>query len=280
MSFFNYTIKDERYGGALPNTPKIIFHAILGIILLIILSSFWPLVSVGAGERGIVLNWGAVAGKVQQPGLNFRMPIMQDVVKMNVQIQKEQVKAEAASHDLQTVSADVALNYHLDANKIADIYRNVGEDYKTKLIDPALQEAVKSVTANYTAEELITKREQVRSDIKDALSTKLSPSGLNVDEFNVINFDFSAQFNQAIESKVTAEQNALAAKNKLDQVKYEAQQRIEQANGEAQAIKIQASAIQSQGGADYVKLQAIAKWDGKLPQYQLSGATPFIDVSK
>lgn len=259
---------------------QIVKDAITILLILILLLWLWPIGTVGAGERGVLLNWSAVTGKVYGSGLYFRLPIMQHVVKMNVQIQKEQVKAEAASHDLQTVNADVALNYHLDVEKVASIYKNVGEDYKTKLIDPAMQESVKAVTANYTAEELITKREQVRADIKDALSIKLSSIGLLVDEFNVINFDFSPQFNAAIESKVTAEQNALAAKNKLDQVKYEAQQRIEQANGEAQAIKIQASAIQQQGGADYVRLQSIAKWDGKLPTYMLGSSTPFIDLSK
>lgn len=255
--------------------------AIIGaFIFLFLLAVIWPVGTVGAGERGVQLQWGAVTGKVYGSGLYFRMPFAQHVVKMNVQIQKEQVKVGGASHDLQTVNADVALNYHLGADKVANIYQSVGEDYKTKLVDPALQESVKSVTANYTAEELITKREQVRSDIKELLATKLSPLGLNVDEFNVVNFDFSPEFNQAIEAKVTAEQNALAAKNKLDQVKYEAQQRIEQANGEAQAIKIQAEAIQSQGGADYVKLQAIQKWDGKLPTYMLGSATPFINVNQ
>lgn len=263
-----------------PKVAKMIIHGVLALIILVIVLSYWPLISVGAGERGVVLNWSAVTGNVQQPGLNFRIPIVQKVVKMNVQIQKEQIKADAASHDLQTVTADVALNYHLDSQQVAQIYKSVGEDYKIKLIDPALQEAVKAATANFTAEELITKREQVRGDIKTALSTKLSPLGLVVDEFNVINFDFSPSFNQAIEAKVTAEQNALAAKNKLSQVQYEAQQRIEQAKGEAEAIKIQASAIQSQGGADYVKLQWIKQWDGKLPATMLSNATPFININQ
>lgn len=272
---FNYY---DRDGNLRPS--KIITHITTAIIILILISWLWPFRKVGAGERGVVLQWGAATGKTFEPGLNFKLPIMQKVVRMNVQIQKEQVKAEAASHDLQTVNADVALNYHLNVNKVAVIYTTVGEDYKIKLIDPALQEAVKSITAKYTAEELITKREQVRADVKSALTTKLSPLGLEVDEFNVVNFDFSPQFNKAIEAKVTAEQDALAAKNKLAQVQYEAQQRIEQAKGEAEAIKIQASAIQSQGGADYVKLQSIAKWDGKLPAYMLGNSVPFININQ
>lgn len=152
---------------------------------------------------------------------------------------------------------------------------------KTKLIDPALQEAVKSVTAKYTAEQLITKREEVTSAIQVQLRNKLQPSGIEVDGFNVINFDFSTSFNAAIENKVTAEQNALAAKNKLDQVKYEADQRVAEADGEAKAIAIQAAAIQNQGGAAYIQLKALEKWDGKLPTYMLGGSSvPFININK
>ncbi len=264
-----------------PRWGKIVGVSAFWVVVLILVISWWPMGTIGAGGRGVVLNWSAATGGVKQPGLYFRVPIQQHVVEMNVQVQKEQVVAEAASHDLQTVKAEVALNYHLDATKVVDIYKSVGEDYKVKLIDPALQEAVKSATANYTAEELITKREQVRSDIKASLTAKLDPLGLLVDEFNVVNFDFSDSFNQAIEAKVTAEQNALAAKNKLDQVQYEAQQRIAQADGEAKAIAIQSQAVNSQGGAGYVQLQAIEKWDGHLPQQMIPGSTvPFINLTK
>ncbi len=264
-----------------PKIAKMVAWGILLMVLVFIVGAIWPTGTIGAGSRGVVLNWGAATGGVKEPGLYFRIPFQQHVVEMNVQIQKEQVTAEAASHDLQTVHADVALNYHLNSDHVVDIYKSVGEDYKVKIIDPAIQEAVKAVTANYTAEELITKREQVRSDIKSSLTDKLSQRDLTVDEFNVINFDFSPQFNAAIESKVTAEQNALAAKNKLDQVQYEAQQRVAQADGEAKAIAIQAAAIQSQGGASYVQLQAIQKWDGHLPTQMIPGSTvPFINLTK
>ncbi len=270
---------DDKTGGR--KGAKIVQDIITGIVILFLLLWLWPVGTISAGARGVVLNWGAATGGIKQPGLYFRVPFQQHVVEMNVQVQKEQVKAEAASHDLQTVSADVALNYHLDAERVVSIYKSVGEDYKIKLIDPAMQEAVKATTATYTAEELITKRDKVREDIKTALATKLDALGLIVDEFNVINFDFSPQFNAAIESKVTAEQNALAAKNKLDQVQYEAQQRVAQADGEAKAIAIQAAAIQNQGGASYVQLQAIQKWDGHLPTQMIPGSTvPFINLTK
>src|ERR1044071_4531038 len=198
----------------------------LGIIVLILLVTLWPLGTIDAGNRGVVLNFSAATGEVKQEGLYFRVPIEQQIAVMNVQVQKEQVTAAAASKDLQTVDATVALNYHLDPNKVVDIYKRVGEDYKVKLVDPSLQEAVKAVTATYTAEELITKRSEVTDAIQSQLKDKLASEDLIVDGFNVVDLQFSPDFNAAIEAKVTAEHNALAAKNKLDQVKYEADQRI------------------------------------------------------
>jgi regulator of protease activity HflC (stomatin/prohibitin superfamily) len=157
------------------------------------------------------------------------------------------------------------------------LWKSVGEDYKIKIIDPAIQEAIKAVTSKYTAEELITKRSQVKDDAKVVLAERLTKEFIIVDELSIVNFDFSKSFNEAIEAKVTAEQNALASKNKLEQVKYEAEQRIVQAKGEAEAIKIQAEAIQNQGGEAYVNLKAIEKWNGTLPTYT-GGAMPFINV--
>ncbi len=140
---------------------------------------------------------------------------------------------------------------------------------------------MKANTAKYTAEQLITKREDVRAGIIALLTDKMKPFGVTVDAVNITNFDFSPQFNTAIEAKVTAEQNALAAKNKLDQVQYEAQQRVAQADGEAKAIAIQAQAINSQGGASYVQLKAIEKWDGKLPTQFIPGqSVPFLNLNK
>lgn len=264
-----------------PKTGKIVGSIITAFVLLILVLWLWPLGTVGAGERGVLLNWGAADGGTKQPGLYFRVPIMQHVVSMNVQIQKETGDLSAASKDLQTVTSKIALNYHLDPTKVVNIYRDVGEDYNQRIIDPALQESLKASTAQFTAEELIQKREQARQIVKDLITQKLAPHGIIVDEFNVVNFDFSPDFNAAIEKKVTAEQNALAAKNKLDQVQYEAQQRIAQADGEAKAIAIQATAINSQGGASYVQLQAITKWDGHLPQQMIPGSTvPFINLTK
>lgn len=225
-----------------------------------ILFGTWAEIS--AGEVGIVLKFGQVS-RVMQPGIHGKVPLVEQVVKMNVQTQKEQVDAEAASSDLQDVQTTVALNYNLYPNQVGDLYTKIGEDYKARVIDPAIQEAIKAATANYTAEQLITERPKVTDDIQTALSTKLATDDIDVTGVSIVNFKFSDSFNTAIEAKVTAEQNALAAQNKLQQVQFEAQQTIATAQAQAQAIKIQAEAINSQGGADYVALQKIKQWDGK-----------------
>jgi regulator of protease activity HflC (stomatin/prohibitin superfamily) len=249
---------------------------VLAIVAVVLFVIVWPFGTVGAGERGVLLRWGAVTGKVFNEGLYLRIPVMDSVIVMDVKIQKEEVVATAASKDLQTVNSRVALNFHIDPEKVASIYQGIGIDYNTRLIDPALQESVKSTTAKYTAEELITKREEVRDAIKSHLVEKLQPRGILIDDFNIVDFQFSAAFDQAIELKVTAEQSALAAKNKLEQIKFEAEQQIAEARGKAEALRIESSALQS--NPQILQLRALEKWDGKMPSVMGDGATPFVDV--
>lgn len=256
---------------------KLVVGIILGILLFITLLKTFSLV--GAGQRGVLLTMGKVEDKILTEGFNFKIPFIQSVKKLSIQTLKEEVEASAASKDLQTVTAKIALNYHLQPDMVNKLWQTIGNDYKIRVIDPAIQEAVKSATAKYTAEELITKRSLVKDDIKLLLVERLQKEFILVDECSIVDFNFSASFNQAIEAKVTAEQNALAAKNKLEQVKYEAEQRIATAKGEAEAIKIQAEAIQTQGGAAYVQLKALEKWNGILPTYMMGGqSVPFINI--
>lgn len=259
--------------------PKVIAGLVISFFAFVVLLIINPIASVPAGHRGVVLEWNAVSGEVLGEGIHWLTPFKQDLQLVNVQIQKEQVTASAASKDLQTVTTEVALNYHIQAEKVNAIWQEFSGEQKSRVVDPSIQESVKAIMAKFTAEELITKREQVKEETKLALSEKLAQYHITVDDLSIVNFDFSASFNDAIEAKVTAEQNALASKNKLEQVKYEADQRVAEARGEAEAIKIQAAAIQNQGGAEYVNLKAIEKWNGQLPTYMTEGAPlPFINV--
>jgi len=257
---------------------KWIGGVILGIIILILI--FGSFGTVGAGERGVKTRFNKIVGEIQ-PGLYFKMPFIEHITKIDVQTQKVTQDATAASSDLQDVKTTIAVNYNIQPDKVSSIYQNVGEDYSDVIIDPAIQETVKAATANYTAEQLVTKREDVRGEIVKALTDKLATQGIVVTQVSITNFSFSDTFNQAIEAKVTAEQNALAAQNKLKQVQFEAEQTVASAKAQAEAIQIQAQAINSQGGADYVQLQAVNKWDGHLPQQFVPGsALPFINLSK
>lgn len=246
------------------------------VVLVLVLSS---VNFVQAGEIGVKTSLGAVKG-IEQPGLHFVVPFVQSIIPMDIQVQKEQTDATAASNDLQSVTATTAINFHIDPWDAGTIYQTIGADYQNRVIDPAIQESIKSVTANYTAEQLITAREQVREDILNLLTTKLAAYGIHVDSLNIVNFAFSSQFNSAIEAKVTAQQDALTAQNQVAQATAQASSTVIAAEAAAKQIEIQAAAINSQGGADYVELQAIKQWDGKLPTQMIPGETlPFINAN-
>lgn len=253
-------------------------------LLVLIFGSFG---TIPAGNIGVKTRFGKVVGTVS-PGLYVQTPFIDTVNVMDIQTQKDQTAATAASNDLQAVTATVAVNYHVEAQDASTIFSNIGINYADRVISPAIQEAVKSVTANYTAEQLVTEREKVREGIITLLTAKLQAYGVQTDSLNIVDFSFSGQFNQAIEAKVTAEQNALAAKNKLEQVQYEAEQTVATAKAQAEAIQIQTQAIQNSGGQSYVALQsikveqaAVDKWNGILPTQMIpNGAVPFINLTK
>ena len=253
---------------------------ILGAIV-ILLFAFKPWVQVGAGERGVVQNFGAVQDNVLNEGIHFRIPVVQTVIIMDVKIQKVLTDAASSSSDLQDVALSVALNYHIIPDKANLVYQTIGVEFKERVIDPAIQEVMKAVSARYTAEELITKRPTVSSEMKDALTSRLLISNIAVDAFSIITFKFSQTFTDAIEAKQTAEQNALKAKRDLDRIKVEAEQTIAAATAEAEALRLQKMNI----SPDLIELRkieanlkAIEKWNGILPQVTGAGAIPFIGV--
>lgn len=249
----------------------------IAIFLFLVIN---PVSIIRAGSRGVVLQFGKVV-RTMDEGLNFRTPFVESVVSMDVKTQKHEAKANAASKDLQTINATVAVNYSINPAFVGDIYKTIGRDYETKVIDPAVQESVKASTAQFTAEELITKRGVVRDLMETHIRERLSTRGFVIEAVNIVNFDFSDLFDKSIEAKVVAEQDALASVNKLKQVQTEAEQQVVKAKAQAETIKIQAEAVNSQGGADYVALQAIQKWNGVLPVQMIPGGTvPFINLTK
>jgi len=249
---------------------KFIVLGVLAIVVLVLFAIFSPFVIIGAGERGVVTNWGAVSGVVMNEGMGFRTPIMQEVHKISVREVRMDVEALAYSKDIQTVDSKITLNYFIRPEGVNNLYQKVRMDWESVIIAPAIQEAVKATTAKYTAQELIEKRNEVKEGIKVALTERLAPDNITVKEVSITDFSFSDAFEKSVEAKQVAQQDALTAKNKLEQVKFEADQRVAQAEAEAEAIKIQASAITSQGGEDYVKLQWIEAWrfgGAKVPSF-------------
>jgi regulator of protease activity HflC (stomatin/prohibitin superfamily) len=247
---------------------------IILVILVAIALFFMSINRVDAGYVGVITRWGAV-NRVVYPGISWKIPIAEGIRKMDVRTLKDQVDVAAASKDLQTVTSTVAVNYHLDGQYAAAVYQSVGMHYQDILIAPAVQNIFKATTAKYTAEELITKREQVRLDSEKALETQLLAYHVIVENFNIVNFDFSPEFNAAIEAKQVAQQQVETAKQLLAKAQIEAQTAVAQAQGQADAQ----AALKNTGALtpEYLEYLALTKWNGVLPI--VTSGTPFIDVT-
>ena len=244
---------------------------------------------VDAGFRGVLLHWSAV--DLSKPpldeGLHFVVPFMDDVVNVEVRTLKYEKSTTSASKDLQTVATTVTVNYHPSKESVHQLYKDIGLDYENRVIQPAIEETVKQVTANYNAEELITKRPLVKADIQSEISVRLNEFNLLTEIVSITDFEFSPLFAQAIESKVEAEQKAQKAENDLIRIEVEARQaeaqaigiaqaNIARANGEAEAIRIINQALADNPNyLDWLKTQA---WDGRLPLVVGEGGTPFIQI--
>lgn len=264
-----------------PN-PKMVSKSITGLIIVIVLAvlAFQSFTIVQAGHRGIVLQLGAVQPRVLEEGLHFKLPFIQTVIPVEVRVQKAESNQVSASRDLQTVTTTLAVNYHLDGTTINNLYQNVGMEYRGRIVDPAIGESLKAVTAQYTAEDLISKRSEVSAKVKEVLSAKLSQYNMILDEINITEFKFSEEFDRAIEQKQIAEQQALKSKLDLERIKIEKDQEITRAQAQAEALRLQKQEVTQELIAlrqIEAQLKAIEKWDGKLPNVT-GGATPFINV--
>lgn len=257
-----------------------------GVLLVLFLALIAPNVGeVEAGHRGVVLRFGAVTGRVLDEGIYVVMPLAERVVHMSVQVQAEEVEAAAASRDLQEVKTKVTLNYSPDPLKAAEIYQKLRHEAVVRIIRPAVQESVKAATAHFNAEQLITERPTVKGKIEDMLRVRLNEHGFGIDAVNITDFEFSRAFNDAIEAKVTATQLADKAERDLQRVKMEAQQQIERAKAEAEALRVQ----KEQVTAELIELRrieaqmkALEKWNGDLPQVVAAGGAgspvPILDL--
>lgn len=262
-------------------STKMFRNIVIIIVAIIVINSCFFVVS--PMERAIKITLGNLSNTVYREGFHFKVPFFQTVTIVDLTIDRADAVAKSASKDLQNIVTTVAVNYQINEVDILNMYKLVWvnhESIENNVFSSAIQEAVKSATAKYTAEELITKRELVRNEIEGILKDKTKNYWLLISQVNIVNFEFSDSFDASIESKVRAEQDALTQRNKLEQVKYEAQQQIERAKAEAETIRISAEAIQKQGGAAYVQLKWIEKWNGQLPTTSLGDNQPNIFINK
>lgn len=244
------------------------------IVLALIIFGFSSFAIVSPGHTGVVVTLGKVSDKVLEEGIHFKVPFIQRVEQIDNRVLKTEVESNAASKDLQTISSKVSINYRVNKSSSADIYKNVGSDFTNVIVNPAIQECVKSIAAKYTAEQLITNRAIVSTEMEEAISQKINPYGLSIEVFNIVNFDFSEEFNKAIEAKQTAQQSALKAEQDLARIKVEAEQTVEKAKAEAEAYKLKNEQITDK----VIMMEFIDKWNGELPKVA-SDAGALFDVS-
>ena len=255
-------------------------YAALPLLLPLIVAVFESFTVVPAGHVGVQVTMGTVNQTALHSGVNFVNPIS-SVKDVEVRVKRADLSgASASTKDLQQVHTDIVVQYRMAPEKVPYIYGQFGLNVDEKILGPGVNEAFKAVTAHYNSEELITKRDVVSAEILTHVKEKVAPFDIEVQGISLVNFGFSADYQKAIEAKVIATQSKLKAEQDLDRIKVEAQQAIATAEGRARAIQIETQAINSQGGAAYVQLEAIKKWDGKLPSVNGGGAVPFINVGK
>lgn len=253
-------------------TNEIIRKVVIAVVVLVILSTS-SIRIVESGEVGIRVRLGKVVINPTAEGINIKVPFIEKIEKMNIRVQRVEVTTNSSSKDMQDVDMKVVVNYHIDKNEAVKLYKNVGKNYQFVVLEPAIEEGIKAVTSKYTAEELITQRGQVSEDCKNELDKKVSKYGLIINDFNIVNFEFSEEFSKAIEEKQVAEQKVLTAKQELEREKIEAEKRIVQAESEKKANELKQQSLTD----NIIKEKFIEKWDGQLPK--VTGSNNFTDVS-
>lgn len=275
----------EVEGGDIPIGIRSKGGFITGVALVI--ASLFLLGSIGAipaGYRGVVLRLGAVTDRILPEGFYVVTPVLDSVEVMSVQVRAYVVPAASASKDLQDVQTQITLNYYAKPELVAKIYQSLRHDYEERIIHPAIQECVKSSTTLFDAEQLIVERPKVKQRIEEVLKDRLESHGFGMEAVSITDFNFSPEFTKAIETKVTAQQNALKEKNNLEAIKYQAQQKIESAKAEAESLRLQREQVTSELiDLRRVEMQRIAleKWNGVLPTVVTgSGPVPILDIFK
>jgi regulator of protease activity HflC (stomatin/prohibitin superfamily) len=249
---------------------------LLSTIFLLLSMSF---TKIDAGNVGVVKRFGDPIRQLN-PGPHFVRPVADSVTLVTVQTRIVKPSENAVSVDIQLVHVEVTLAYHTDPLYATQVLVKLNDDAETRVITPAILEAIKAITAQYDVKELVAQRQQVRDKIEDIVKARIAPDHIIADSVSITDFSFSQQYEESIEAKVVAEQNAEKADNDLKRIKIQAQQQIAQAEGEAAALKAQKEQITP----ELLQLRTIEmmkeKWNGQLPENYYGGTAPlpFMDV--
>ncbi|MGH7998770.1 MAG: prohibitin family protein [Brasilonema sp.] len=264
--------------GGTTNSFRFCFYLSGGIILLFLAILFRPFAIVNAGERGVIMQFGKVQNQVLDEGIHPILPVVTTVKRLSVRVHKNSFQADAASKDLQKITTELTVNWHIDPEKVNKVFQQVGDEEQivNGIITPSVSEVLKAATAKKTAEEIITLRTQLKEEIDKNLKKRLAAYGLIVDDVSLVNFAFSPEFSRAIESKQIAEQEAKQAEFIAKKATQEAQADINRAKGQAEAQRLQRQTLTP----ELLQKQAIEKWDGRFPTVMGGNNTlPLININ-
>ena len=255
---------------------------ITGASVLFLLAAFIvianPFAMVGPGERGVKVTLGKVSTESFQEGIHLITPFISKMKTMDVRTQKDNIETAVYTKDIQQARISYVINYNLVPEMAYKMYQEIGMDYRNKILVPVAEGVIKDVIGKWNAQDLVANREVATNDIFEKLVMQVKDKYINVTGFQIININYSSVFEKAIESKVTAEQEALKAKNKTVQIQEEAKQKVISAEAEAKSMSIRANALAKNKAL--VEYEAVQKWDGKMPQYMMGNSIPFINLNK
>ncbi|MBR5227496.1 MAG: prohibitin family protein [Clostridia bacterium] len=259
----NNLYEKDKYGDLKLTKKGFKVCVILPIILLFaIITLFSSFKTIKSGEVGLKVRFGKITDTSLNEGLNLKIPYIEKIVKVNIKVQKTELKTESSSKDLQVITTLLAVNYNVQKQSATTLYKNVGKDYEKTILIPAIQESIKAVMSSFTAEEVITKRNQVSDLCLEEIQSKVEKYGINIDDFNIIDLDFSAEYSKAIEEKQVAEQKVLTAKQELEREKIEAEKKLVKAKAEKEANELKQKTLTD----NIIKEKFIEKWNGELPK--------------
>ena len=239
----------DVYG--LPKKRLLVYVIIVAFLLVTLFSSFQTIAS---GEVGLKVRFGKIVDSSLNEGLNLKIPYIEQIQKVNIKVQKSEIRVESSTKDMQTIDTTIAVNYRVDSKKASNLYRTVGNSYEQTVLEPAIKESIKGAIAQYNAEEITTKRSEVSANCLSALQGKVEKYGIVVEDFNLTDFNFSDEYTKAIEEKQVAEQ-------RLEKTKLEAEAKLVEAEATKKANELLKQSLTD----ELIAKQFIEKWDGKLP---------------